>query len=108
MTVPSSPFCEDDDVHDPDDPGVVEAHELVAPSPVKFCCPGRELDDRDSTSTAPPLVRAERLPGGADREVGLAVAVQVAGRDRPTEVVADLGGARYAGVVLVPLLRTGR
>ena len=30
---------EDEDVHDPDDPGVVEPEELVAPSPVKFWCP---------------------------------------------------------------------
>ena len=37
---------EDEDVHDPDDPGVVEAEELVGALAGEVLVPGRELDDQ--------------------------------------------------------------
>src|SRR6266516_6544046 len=52
--------------------------------------------------------RSNALRGHPDREVGVAVPVQVAGGERGAERVARLGGVENAGAVLAPELVAGR
>jgi hypothetical protein len=47
MTVPSCPFCKDQDVHDPDDPSIMEPDEFRRPFAGEVLSPHWELDDQE-------------------------------------------------------------